>query len=318
MTDLNGLDLSQLYDHLSSTGLVARLIELARDEDLGERGLEGDITSVLAVEEDAALAATLVVREPGVVAGLRVIPDVIEVFGAQVDFTAEAEDGDAVESGASLGRLEGVARHVLAIERTVLNLVGRLSGVATRTSEFARAIEGAGRARVFDTRKTTPGLRVLEKYAVRCGGGRTHRLGLHDAVLVKDNHLAGIPLEELAAHVGRLAHRAWQLRVEHDLEFLQVEVDSIAQLERVLATDAGAVDAVLLDNFDLSQLRQAVVLRDGLQPEVLLEASGGVTLETVRDIAETGVDRISVGSLTHHAVWLDVGLDVAPDVSPPA
>jgi len=311
MADLNAMDLGELYEYLSSTGLVDRLLELAREEDLGERGLGADVTSELTLPADARLAANLATREAGVIAGLRVIPDVIRVFEAQVSFTPAAQDGARAEPGAMLGTLHGRARHVLAIERTALNLVGRLSGVATRTDAFVRAIEGAGDAHVLDTRKTTPGLRVLEKYAVRCGGGLCHRVGLHDAVLVKDNHLADVPLEELSAHVGRLAREAWELRVDRGLDFVQIEVDSIAQLERVLATDAGLIDSVLLDNFDPDRLRQAVVLRDGLQPDVQLEASGGVTLDTVRAIAETGVERISVGSLTHHAVWLDVALDVS-------
>lgn len=308
MEDLNGLKLPQLYARLADSGLVRRLLELARDEDLGPEGLAGDVTSHVCSAQDRQVEAGLVCRENGVVAGLAVVEDLLDVFTPDVSFDATVADGAYVEAGAVLGVIKGSQWAVLAAERTVLNLVGRLSGIATYTNQFVAAIEGG--ARLFDTRKTTPGLRMLEKYAVRCGGGFCHRIGLYDAVLIKDNHLAGVPLDDLSEFVTEAARKAWPLRADPGLGFVEVEVDSLEQLERVLAIETGLVDVVMLDNMDPGRLREAVSLRDRLGAEVQLEASGGVTLETVQAIAAAGVDRVSVGGLTHHAVSLDVGLDI--------
>lgn len=307
--DLNALSLADLYRHLASTGLVRRLLELARDEDLGPGGVPGDITSQAAVSADARATLALAARSACVVAGLAAMPDLLALLAPDARFEPRAADGQPVASRATLGILSGPQRQLLALERTMLNLLSRLSGIATRTAEFAASIPPGCRARLFDTRKTTPGLRVLEKYAVRCGGGSCHRLALHDAVLIKDNHLAGIGLERLADFVQAAAQRARALRP--DLWFIQVEVDSLKQLERILPIAPGLVDSVLLDNMTTAQMGSAVEIRNRLAPGIALEVSGNVTRETIPDIALTGVDRISSGSLTHHAVWVDIGLDAA-------
>jgi nicotinate-nucleotide pyrophosphorylase (carboxylating) len=190
----------------------------------------------------------------------------------------------------------------------MLNLLGRACGVASLARRFVDAVDGTC-AVICDTRKTIPGLRSLDKYAVRCGGGVLHRCGLHDAALYKDNHLAGVAAPDLASVITAAARAA---RDEGPLRFVEVEVDSLRQLEAVLTVDAGVVDIVLLDNMSLEQLRAAVAMRDERRDEMLLEASGGITLARVRDVAETGVDRISAGALTHAAPALDVGLDLRP------
>ncbi len=316
--DLEDLPPPGLYARLAATGLIRRLLELARDEDLGAAGM--DITAAVMLEPDATTTACLVAREPGVVAGLVVIPELLDVFGIADAMSVEkhASDADRVVPGDTLATLRGSSRAIVTIERTMLNLIARLSGVATRTAEFAARIPADSPAKLCDTRKTTPGLRVLEKYAVRCGGGSMHRLGLHDAVLVKDNHVASIPLDQLAQRLTDAARRARELRIEiGDADpappaFFEVEVDSLDQLERVLSVEDALIDFVLLDNFSTDQLREGVALRDRLGSKVQLEASGGVTLDTIAGVAQTGVDRISVGSLTHHAVSLDLGLDIEP------
>jgi nicotinate-nucleotide pyrophosphorylase (carboxylating) len=214
-------------------------------------------------------------------------------------------------AGDVLAKLTGPARHVLGIERTALNLVSRLSGVATLTKRYVDAAAG-GMAKVYDTRKTTPGLRMLEKYAVRCGGGCCHRLDLGDAILIKDNHIAGVNAAELGPRVRDLGVEA--RRRFDTLRFVMVEVDGLEQLQSILHAAADVVDIVLLDNMDAQMLQRAAQMRDeavkGGARRVELEASGGVTLETIGGIARTGVDRISIGALTHHAVSVDIGLDI--------
>lgn len=300
---------TDLFERLASTGLIHRLIELARDEDLGPDSGLGDVTSTVVVEPDRRITASIVMRDAGVVCGLATLPILFEVFETDAEYEARAADGDAAQPGTVIGVLDGDQGDILVLERTLLNLLGRLCGVATHTRRFVDVIEGTS-ATIFDTRKTTPGLRALEKYAVACGGGDTHRLGLYDGVLIKDNHLAHIPLDELTAHVGEAARQAWPMRMDQGLAFVEVEVDSMDQLERVLAVEHGLIDFVLLDNFSLDDLRASVTRRDQINRDIKLEASGGITLDSVRDIAETGVDRISCGALTHHAVWLDVALDI--------
>lgn len=295
---LDDLTLPELYERLRARG-GRRALELARDEDLGERG---DVSS-------AALAPRagrfrVVAREAGVLAGLAAIPDLIEVYGSGATLSPTKRDGESFAAGEAVAELSGDPARLLAIERPLLNLLSRLSGVATLTRRFVRAVEGTG-AGVYDTRKTTPGLRALEKYAVRCGGGRSHRLGLDDAAMFKDNHLAGTPIAELAATIGRAARRA----KEFGAAFVTVEVDSLDQLDRVLVIPAGVVDVVLLDNMEVETLREAASRRDRARSGVALEASGGVTLESVRAIAESGVERVSVGALTHSARPIDFGLD---------
>ncbi len=298
-------ELARVYAELSSTGLVGRLLELARDEDMGPNHC--DLTSELFVDENATLRCAVAARQPGVVSGLAAIPDMLRVFGFVDDIQVRIElpDGSRVEPQARVAVLEGKARAILTLERTLLNLIGRLSGVATTTQRFVEAMGGDTRAGLYDTRKTTPGLRVLEKYAVRCGGGCSHRLGLYDAVMVKDNHLAGLGLDDLGAAIEAAGERV--RAASGPIGFFEVEVDSLEQFERVVS--AGGVDIVLLDNFSPALLREAVALRDRIRPGLELEASGGITLETIREVALTGVDRISVGGLTHSAVSLDFGLD---------
>ena len=305
--DPNAVTLPEFAEAVSRTGHTRRLLELARDEDLGVP--PRDLTGELLFEPGTRRRVRLNARSAGVAAGLAFIPEVIAVFaqeGEPIGLKPLATDGDAIEPGDTLAELDGSAQAIVRIERTMLNLVARLSGVATRTAAFVRAIEGT-KAAICDTRKTTPGMRLLEKYSVRCGGGVCHRLGLHDAVLVKDNHIAGLADDELAGVLARAATKAKS--VGGVLRFVQVEVDTLDQLDHVLGLPSGLIDMVLLDNMAPGLLREAVRRRDAASPRTVLEASGGVTMDTVRAIAETGVDRISVGGLTHQAVSLDLGLD---------
>ena len=237
---------------------------------------------------------------------------VLETMDYQAVWHAELEDGAAVAAGTHLATIQGRARTLLTAERTLLNFVGRLSGVATLAAEYVAAVAGTA-ARIYDTRKTTPGWRRLEKYAVRCGGGHNHRTGLFDAILIKDNHLAlggqtggGHFTPAEAVLRARTFCQQAAAGDPRSRMLVEVEVDSLAQLEAVLPVGP---DIVLLDNMSVEQLSQAVRRRDELGAAVELEASGGVNLATVRQIADTGVDRISVGALTHSAVWLDVALD---------
>jgi nicotinate-nucleotide pyrophosphorylase (carboxylating) len=278
-------------------GLIEPVIRLALAEDLGRAG---DVTGAC-IPADATLSLVFAARKPGVIAGLDCARLAIAALDPTAIFKAEVSDGEAVKAGARLAEVRGNARALLTAERTALNLMGRLSGVATLTAAYVEAVKGTDVV-ITDTRKTTPGLRTLEKYAVRCGGGVNHRFGLDDAVLIKDNHIAacggvGAALSFFKGNhaVGRLGH----------LMKLEVEVDGLAQLEEALPY---APDVVMLDNFSLEDLRAAVAIAKGI---VTLEASGGVDLTTVRAIAETGVDIISVGALTHSAPQLDIGLDAA-------
>jgi nicotinate-nucleotide pyrophosphorylase (carboxylating) len=257
-------------------------------EDIGE----GDVTTRQVVPADATCEAVILVKEPGVVCGLDVAEELFAALDERIRFEQLAVDGDQVEEGARVAFLSGPARPILTGERTALNILGRLSGIATATRRFVDAIEGSG-AEVLDTRKTTPGLRALEKYAVRCGGGRNHRFGLFDGILIKDNHLA------VAGSIGAAVRRAASAGVP-----VQVEVESLEELREAL--DGGA-DSVLLDNMSPDTMQEAVALTAG---RATLEASGGVTLDTIRTIADTGVDFVSVGALTHSARSLDVSLEV--------
>lgn len=307
VSDLNALELPALFRALAARARVRRLVEAAFAEDLGSGGGR-DVTSELFIPEGARATAVVRARQAGVLAGLAAAGDVLDVFAPTSVLRARRSDGDAVAPGDVVAELSGPTRELLAAERTLLNLLGRLSGVATLTAEFVRAVQGT-RARIYDTRKTTPGLRALEKYAVRCGGGFLHRIGLDDAVLIKDNHLAGVAPDRLGEAVAAAAKRARELTGERAVSFVEVEVDALAQLQQVLAIEPGLVDVVLLDNMDAPLLRQAVAMRDAAAPGVQLEASGGVTLATARAIAETGVERLAVGALTHSAAGLDIGLD---------
>ncbi|MEK6286048.1 MAG: carboxylating nicotinate-nucleotide diphosphorylase [Acidobacteriota bacterium] len=283
----------RLSDYMTESGL-RRLVERALEEDLGR----GDITSDLLVPSDVTTKAVLRSRGQGVIAGLDVAAMVFASVDAQVHFAALITDGDAVVPGQELAVISGAARSLLRAERVALNFLQRLSGIATLTSRYEEAVRGT-RARIVDTRKTTPGLRSLEKYAVRAGGGFNHRRDLSDAMMIKDNHLAVI--EALGLSLSEAIKQARE-SLPHTLK-IEIEVDRLDQISEALA--AGA-DIVLLDNMSIEDLRRAVAMIDG---RAMTEASGGVNLRTISEIAATGVDVISVGALTHSAPALDIGLD---------
>jgi len=272
-----------------------RLVELALAEDLGPTG---DRTSAALIPADQAAAAAFVARTGGVVAGLPAARIVCEAVGP-LRFEPRVNDGDRVERGAVLATVSGTLRDILAAERTALNFLQRLSGVATLTRKYVDAVAGL-RAKVLDTRKTTPGWRLLEKYAVRMGGGTNHRIGLYDGILIKDNHLAG-----LGGDIPKAIAAARGFPGNAGLPVV-VEVETLDQLDAALPCRP---EVVLLDNMTTETMRAAVARRDVVAPGTLLEASGGVNLVTIRDIAATGVDRISVGALTHSAPALDIALD---------
>jgi nicotinate-nucleotide pyrophosphorylase (carboxylating) len=303
--DLEALSLAEAFATLVPRHELAAQVARALAEDLGAAG---DVTSAALVPAGARARAVVRARAAGTLAGMPVALETLAQAAPQVRARALHQDGDRLAPQDAVLELEGPLRGILAAERTLLNYLCHLCGVATLTATFVAATQGT-RARICDTRKTTPGLRLLEKYAVRCGGGTSHRIGLFDAMLVKDNHIADIPLAQLGA---RLAAAAASARAAAPLRFVEVECDSLEQLRVLLALPAGTVDMALLDNMDPAQLAQAVHLRDAHAPALLLEASGGVRLETVARIAAAGVDRISVGALTHSAPALDLGLDIAP------
>jgi nicotinate-nucleotide pyrophosphorylase (carboxylating) len=273
--------------------IIDDAVQRALDEDLGRAG---DITSIATIPETTRAHAILVARQAGVIAGLPLAVATFQKLSADINIQAHFRDGAAVAAGVHLLTISGPARAVLAGERSALNFIGRLSGIATLTADYVRHTAGT-HLRICCTRKTTPGLRALEKYAVRCGGGFNHRFGLDDAILIKDNHIAvagGITpvLERARAHAGHLVK-------------VEIEVDTLAQLREVL--DTGLADVVLLDNMDIATLSEAVKLAHG---RVVLEASGGVTQSSIAKIAATGVDYASSGALTHSAINFDVALDI--------
>jgi len=262
-------------------------------EDLGRAG---DVTSVATIPEGTPARAVVVARAAGVIAGLTLVAATFRKLAPEIEIAAGLRDGTGVAAKTTLMQIAGPARAVLAAERTALNLLGHLSGVASATQEFVRRVAGT-RLRICCTRKTTPGLRALEKYAVRCGGGFNHRFGLDDAMLIKDNHIA------VAGGIRAVLERA--RGAAGHLVKIEIEVDTLDQLREVLAV--GLADAVLLDNMDTATLRQAVAMTAGTLP---LEASGGITLDTIAAIAATGVDYASSGWITHSAPNLDVALDI--------
>jgi len=273
--------------------LVEQAVRAALDEDFGRAG---DITSQATIPAEARAKAVIAARKkPGALAGLELAKKAFELVDPSLCFEALAADGDRFSPGAIVARIEGSARGILSAERVALNFLGRMCGVATLTSHYAQAVAHT-KAKICCTRKTTPGLRAFEKYAVRCGGGMNHRFGLDDAVLIKDNHIAvaGGVVPALRAARGFAGH----------LVKIEIEVDTLDQLREVLAEGA---DVVLLDNMSPEQLRTAVAMIGG---RMLAEASGGVALDSVKSIAESGVDLISVGALTHSAPVLDLGLDI--------
>jgi nicotinate-nucleotide pyrophosphorylase (carboxylating) len=270
--------------------LIEPIVRAALAEDLGRAG---DMTAAL-IDADTRLHAAFVARKPGRISGLACLRLAVHALDPAAKIEVLVGDGQDAEPGQSIARVDANARALLTAERTALNLLGRLSGVATLTRAHVQAVEGT-KAVIVDTRKTTPGLRALEKYAVRCGGGVNHRFGLDDAILIKDNHVAA------AGSVPQVLERA--RAIAGHLTPIEVEVDSLEQLSQALPF---APNVIMLDNFSLDDLRKAVAMNAG---RVRLEASGGVNLDTVRAIAETGVDAISVGALTHSAPVLDIGLD---------
>jgi nicotinate-nucleotide pyrophosphorylase (carboxylating) len=279
--------------------LIARAIA----EDLGEGR---DITSESIIPGNARGAARLVARSPGVLAGLPAVELLSSKFELASLWHPNLADGDQLERGSVVGRLAGPVRSLLAMERTALNFLQRLSGIASLTARYVAAVHGT-RAVIFDTRKTTPGWRFLEKYAIRCGGGCNHRFGLHDAVLIKDNHLAWI--EEAAGAFGPDPFAiaiASARRSTPPGTTIEIEIDSLEQFDRALEC---APEIILIDNLGPDQVAEAVRRRNASAPQVQLEASGGVNLLSVRALAESGVDRISVGALTHSAPALDLALD---------
>jgi nicotinate-nucleotide pyrophosphorylase (carboxylating) len=287
-----------------------QLVRLAIREDL-DRGQ--DWTTLALVPAEAMGRANIVARQAGVIAGLPAVAMVIEQMDSRLRLACAVSDGASVERGTVIGTLDGPARSLLTAERPLLNFLGRLSGIATLAHRYAAELAGT-KARIYDTRKTTPGWRRLEKYAVRMGGGINHRGGLYDAVLIKDNHLAfgadagGQSRYTPADAVLRARELLRQLPESNPARdcLVEVEVDSLEQLAQVLPVGP---DIVLLDNMPPDKLREAVAMREHLAPNVQLEASGNVNLQTVRAIAETGVERISSGALTHSAAWLDVAHD---------
>jgi nicotinate-nucleotide pyrophosphorylase (carboxylating) len=271
--------------------LIEPIVRHALEEDLGRAG---DITSELTIPAEQTAFAKFVARKAGTIAGLNAAAIAFHLIDPSLTFSVEIPDGSTVQAGTTLATVRGPARGILTGERVALNFLGHLSGVGTATRALVDAAKGT-KARIVCTRKTTPGLRLLEKYAVRCGGGFNHRFGLDDAVLIKDNHLAaagGIKpaIERVRAGLGHMSK-------------IELEVDTLAQLEEALAL---GVDTILLDNMSTDDLKRAVATTSG---RAVLEASGNITSETVRAIAETGVDYISSGAITHSAINLDIGLD---------
>lgn len=282
-----------------------QLLEMARREDLGS----GDVTSSI-LPPDLQAHAVFRARQPMVVCGCPLLEMIAVSYDGSIQTICHAEEGQELTKGQTLAEWHGPAKQIMAAERVGLNFLQRLSGVATTTRDYVRAVTGTG-ANIFDTRKTTPGYRELEKYAVRVGGGKNHRRGLYDAVLIKDNHLAVLARAEGQDPIFAVGHELQRLRPylgEH--AFVELEVDDLDQFERALKVPG--IDIILLDNMNVEQLQLAVNLRDniGLKGRVELEASGGITLSNVRKVAMTGVERISIGALTHSAQAVDIALDI--------
>ncbi len=311
-------------------GQAAALIRMAVREDLGygppaeaiseretpSRPVAGDVTSQVAIPDNLQGQGCIIARQAGVAAGIGLLSQITQEYSEQIQAHLCVADGDAVGGGTMLATVRGPARAILSAERVLLNFVGRLSGIATLTRSFVKAARtGCGPnmacPQICDTRKTTPGWRHLEKYAVRCGGGLNHRMGLYDGVMLKDNHLAALTKQLGPGH--SLADLTRHIRQETAREIpIWLEVDTLEQLADALP---GGADIILLDNMPPAQLRQAVEMRDRLnaQRRPLLEASGGITLANIGDAARSGVDRISIGALTHSAPWLDVSMEFIPD-----
>ena len=285
---------------------AVRLIELALAEDLAGSStneMDRDLTCAALIDSSETATINVVVRRDGILSGGPVAELVFQRLDPIVRWEVIVADGSLVTAQTVVARATGPLRSLLIGERTSLNFLMHLSGVATQTRKFVEAVAGT-KAVILDTRKTLPGWRALEKYAVRCGGGTNHRMGLHDGVLIKDNHLAAWVRGQGSATIADAIRQA--RAVSPDGIAIEVEVDTLEQLRDALS---GGPEIVLLDNMDLPTLREAIRLRDAVAPETRLEASGGITLSNVREIAETGVDRISIGALTHSAPALDLAFD---------
>jgi len=281
---------------------VRPLIRMAIEEDLGQ----GDMTSVLLFKDDTIDKANIISREEIVVCGMPVVKEVLNIYDKRLKLKVHVNDGESAYIGRKIGTIEGPLRPMLSAERVMLNFLQRLSGIATNTRKYVRAVAGT-KAKIYDTRKTMPGWRILEKYAVRCGGGYNHRLGLYDGILIKDNHLAQLG-RNFQPKLRKIINEA--KKVKH-AKFIAVEVDHVDdQLNYVL--EIPGIDIVLLDNMGQWQLKHAVDMRNqmcGKNKKPLLEASGNITLTNVSAIAQCGVDRIAVGAITHSAAAVDIGLD---------
>ena len=281
-----------------------QLLEMARMEDLGS----GDLTGAL-LNSDVQAEAKFIPRQRMVMCGADLLEATAAKYDGSIRTEVAAHDGETVEPGATIAVWTGSATGILAAERVALNFIQRLSGIATVTQEYVKAVAGT-QAGIYDTRKTTPGWRQLEKYAVRCGGGLNHRIGLWDAVLIKDNHLAIMAQAEGVDPIGAMARELDRVRPYlGERAFVELEVDTLEQFARALDLK---VDIIMLDNMSIAQMKQAVAMRQaaGLEGRIELEASGNVTLQNVREVASTGVERISIGALTHSARSVDIGLDI--------
>jgi len=281
-----------------------KLLEMAREEDLGG----GDVTSAILPPQVQA-TGRFVARQPAVVCGVELLEAIAAAYDGELKTVLCVAEGQEVATGEVLATWEGPARAMMAAERVALNFFQRLSGVATTTREYVKAVSGTG-AGIYDTRKTTPGWRELEKFAVRVGGGMNHRRGLYDAVLVKDNHLAILAKAEGLSPIGQVGRELARVRpFLGENAFIELEVDSLEQLQEALTLP---VDIVLLDNMGVEKLRSAVAMRDeaGLKGILELEASGGISLANVRAVAQTGVERIAIGAITHSAAAVDIALDI--------
>ena len=286
---------------------VQALVRLAIAEDLRD---QIDWTTVCLIDESRRGGCQVVPRKTGVCAGASLIEWIVDEFDADLNVEIHQQDGTQLEPKKAIASIVGNVRDLLTAERTILNLLSRLCGIATLTQRYVGAIEGS-KSRLYDTRKTTPGWRLIEKYAVRCGGACSHRSGLHDGFLIKDNHLAlagdaNGPMDASVAAAKALAWRGGTVERMDAPEIVEIEVDSMDQFRDVLPSGP---DIILLDNFSLESLREAVAIRDDVNSPVELESSGNVTIDTIASIAATGVDRISSGALTHQATSLDLGFD---------
>jgi len=278
---------------------IQALIRMAIAEDLGA----GDLTSELFFDDSDVAKARIVSREEIIVCGMDVVREVLRCYDERLQLKVYKDDGSKVSAGGEIGVIVGPLRSMLSGERVMLNFLQRLSGIATETNKYVQAVEDM-KAKIYDTRKTTPGWRILEKYAVRCGGGHNHRFGLYDGILIKDNHLAQLG-EDFQGELPKIISDARNLKA---VKFVAVEADNLTQLEKILAVKD--IDIVLLDNMEIEQLKQAVEMRNkhyGEKP--LLEASGKITLKNIAAVAASGVDRIAVGAITHSAAAVDIGLD---------